>query len=156
VTVASTTDRSWQLFEHGLLVFEDAGSPSGPTRILVSRVELCTANACSCREVGLRAIAFEVENRDLEAAGLTNEGLHSKFASGDAMNAQVDIDLGLVEPDAHQGRVPLSEEWTRRIQSQIDGDLLELLHERWLRAKGLTSSPQSDWSPRGPSVSLPL
>lgn len=49
----------------------------------------------------------------------------------------------------HEGRVPLSEDWTRRIQSQIDGELLELLHERWLRAKGMTSSPTSDWAPRG-------
>jgi hypothetical protein len=149
VTVAPRADRSWQLFEHGLLVFEDAGSPSGPSRILVSRLELCTAPGCSCRDVGLRAISFEVENRDLARAGLTNEGLHSKFASDEAMNAQVDIDLGLVEPDGHEGRVPLSEEWTRRLQSQIDGELLELLHQRWLRAKGVTSSPHTDWVPRG-------
>lgn len=149
MTVAHRSDRSWQLFEHGLLVFESSDNPSAPARILVSRLELCTAHGCSCREVGLRAISFEVENRDLARAGLTSEGLHSKFASGEAMNAQVDIDLGLVEPDAHEGRVPLSEEWTRRLESQIDGELLELLHERWLRAKGMTSSPTTDWVPRG-------
>lgn len=149
MTVAHRSDRSWQLFEHGLFVFESTGGPSEPTRILVSRLELCTARGCSCRDVGLKAISFEVENRDLARAGLTNEGLHSKFASGDAMNVRVDIDLGLVGPDEHEGRVPLSEEWTKRLQSQIDGELLELLHERWLRAKGMTSSPNTDWVPRG-------
>jgi hypothetical protein len=152
VTVAPHSGRSWQLYEHGLLVFESEGSPSGPPRLLVSRLELCTELECSCRDVRLKAISFEVADHDFVRAGLTSEGLMSKFTSGDAMNAQLDIDLGLVEPDAYEGRVPLSEEWTKHVQAQVDGELLDLLHERWLRAKGVTPTPKSDWLPREPSA----
>lgn len=143
--------RNWQLFEHGLLVFEQALGPSGPSRLLVSRVELCSERDCSCREASLKAISIEVVDSDFDRAGLSSEGLRAKFASNDAMNALLDIDLGLVEPDQHEGRVPLSAEWIQYVQSQIDGELLDLLHERWLRAKGATSNPTSDWPPRDPA-----
>ncbi|MHB8873018.1 MAG: SEC-C metal-binding domain-containing protein [Myxococcaceae bacterium] len=64
-----------------------------------------------------------------------------------AMEARLDIDSGLVEPDEDEGRVPLSGEWVDYVQSQVDGELLDLLHERWLRAKG--------WRPRKPQEAHP-
>jgi hypothetical protein len=43
-----------------------------------------------------------------------------------------------------EGRVPLSDDWVRYAQSQIDGDLLALLHEQWLQAKGTASVSKAD------------
>ena len=53
------------------------------------------------------------------------------------MHALLDIDLGSVQPDEHEGRAPLASDWIDYVQSQLDGELLDQLHERWLRAKGL-------------------
>ena len=145
---APRAGRSWQLFERALLVFKNPLSPTGPSRLLVSRAESCTARGCSCRDVSLKVISFEVGDFDFARAGLALEGLHSKFASSDAVDARLDIDLGLVAPDAYEGRLPLSEEWTAHLQAQIDGELLDLLNEQWLRAKGTVPSPTTDWPPR--------
>ena len=150
MTLAPRSGRSWQLFERDLLVFKTPLSPIGPSRLLVSRAESCTARACPCRDVSLKVISFEVGEFDFVRAGPTLEGLHSKLASSDAMDARLDIDLGLVTPDAYEGRMPLSEEWTIQVQAQIDGELLDLLNEQWLRAKGIVSSPKTDWSARAP------
>ena len=140
----------WQLLEHGLLVFENPLSSTGPSRRLVSRVALCTERDCSCRDVSLKVVSFELEQLDFVRDGLALEALQSQFASSDAMNARLDIDLGLVQPDSYEGRVPLSGEWAAHLQAQIDGELLDLLNERWLRSKGMPSAPKTDWSPRAP------
>jgi len=149
VTPTPRTDRSWELFPHGLLVFERADQV-GPSRLLISRVESCTTPDCSCREVGLRAVAVDVDDNFDATALLTGETLRSKFASADAMDAQLDIDLGSLVPDDHEGRVPFSKDWLTYVQSQIDGELLDLLHERWLHSKGMVSPPETNWEPRAP------
>jgi len=116
--------------------------------MLISRVESCTAPDCSCREVGLRAVALDVSD-DFNPADLAGDALRSKFASADAMSAQLDIDLGSLVPDDYEGRVPLSNDWVAYAQSQIDGELLDLLHEQWLRSKGMKFAPTT-WEPVAP------
>jgi hypothetical protein len=46
--------------------------------------------------------------------------------------------------------VPLSDDWLEFISSHIDGELLDVLHDKWLRAKGMKSVPKTDWQPRDP------
>ena len=128
--------RSYQLFDHGLLVFERVLGPEEPHRLLIARVELCTQPRCSCRDVGLVAIERDVAvgAQDL---GFSSEQLGALLASPQAMNARIDLDVGLVEPDAFDGRVPLAPDWVDYVQSQVDGELLDRLHDGWLRSKGL-------------------
>jgi hypothetical protein len=147
VTPATDVDRSWMLFPHGLLVFERA-DPAGPSHLLVSHVDFCTTPACSCRDVGLRAIAVDADD-DFDPAVLSADTLRAEFATN-AMEARLDIDTGRVVPDDYEGRVPLSPDWIDYLQSTIDGELLDELHDRWLRAKGTKSVPKTDWQPRGP------
>lgn len=142
--------RSWQLFKHGLLVFERALGPSGPFRILISRVELCTEPKCACRDVTLRAIGLDL-GADISSAGLTSDGLRSLFDSNQAMAARLDLDLGVIAPDDYEGRTPLSAEWISYVQSQIDGELLDLLQARWVQSKGRksTASYEIEWPDPG-------
>jgi hypothetical protein len=112
--------------------------------MLLSRLVACTARDCTCREVGLQAIALDVGD-DFDPTSLTTEALRPRLASASAMNAQLDIDLGSVAPDDFEGRVPLSDDWAAYVESQIDGDLLDRLHEQWLRAKGVKAAPTTDW-----------
>lgn len=149
--VASRSGRSWELFPHGLLVFERALGPSGPFRILISRVEACTERECACRDVTLKAASLDL-GTGFSSAQLTLESLRSMLDGPQAMEARLDIDLGRVEPDDYEGRTPLSAEWVDYVQSQVDGELLDLLHERWLRAKGVTAAPSADWPPREPGA----
>jgi hypothetical protein len=133
-----------------LLVFERAEGPAAPPRLLVSRLQPCTQLKCACRDVSLRAISVDVPDRNFERAGLTSDVLGSRLAGPEAMNALLDVDLGLVKPDDYEGRTPLSSEWVEYVQSQVDGELLDLLQERWLRAKDLTSRAENDWPSRDP------
>jgi hypothetical protein len=135
------------LFPHELLVFERA-DPAGPPRLLISRVESCTVLECVCRDVGLRAVTLDVGD-DFSPDALS-ETLRARLDSPDAMNARLDIDLGTVEPDDYEGRVPLSVDWATYAQSQVDGELLDLLHAQWLRTKGMAPAPKADWEPRDP------
>ena len=135
--------RSWQLFKQGLLVFERALGPAGPFRILVSRIELCTERQCDCRDVMLRAIGLDL-GADISSAGLTSDGLRSLFESNQVMAARIDLDVGVISPDDYQGRTPLSPEWVSYAQSQIDGELLDLLQQRWLEAKRWKPSDSYD------------
>ena len=145
--IAESTDRRWQLFEDGLLVFERPPDPTGPSRVLVSHVHLCKVPGCTCREVALRAVILDVDDE----AGRVEIGddTLARLTSNDVLNAQLDVDFGIVDPNDHEGRVPLSDDWIRYLQSQVDGELLDMLHDRWLRAKGKTSVP-IDWAPRAP------
>ena len=145
-TPAADTDRSWALFPHGLLVFERADPEA--SHLLVSRVDACTTPACECRDIGLRAIAL-VADDSFDPAVLSSQALLARFTT-EAMEARLDIDTGNVAPDDYEGRVPLSAEWTQYLQSQIDGELLDALHEKWLHSKGMKSVPKTDWESRDP------
>lgn len=142
---APRTERSWALFPHGFLVFERADL-TGPSRMLISRIESCTEPRCSCRDVGLRAVT--IDGGDDFSPDAFGETLRAKLESVDAMNARLHIDLGTVEPDDYEGRIPLSADWAAYAQSQVDGELLDLLHAQWLRAKGMAPAPKTDWEPR--------
>jgi len=131
----SRADRSWALFEHGLLVFERRLAPTGPFRLLLSHAQLCTACQCDCRDVTLTAVGLDV-GTDFSGLGLSSREVRSMLDGPSAMHALLDIDLGILRPDEHEGRSPLSSDWVDYVQSHVDGELLEELHERWLRAKG--------------------
>jgi hypothetical protein len=145
-TPAADTDRSWALFPHGLLVFERADPEA--SHLLVSQVEACTTPGCECRDIGLRAITV-IADDSFDPALLGSDALLAKFAT-EAMEARLDIDTGHVAPDDYDGRVPLSAEWIQYLQSQIDGELLDVLHEKSLQAKGMKAAPKTDWEPRDP------
>ena len=116
--------------------------------MLISRVESCTAPECACRDVGLRAVTLDVGD-DFSPDALS-ETLRARLDSPDAMNARLDIDLGTLEPDDYEGRRPLSADWATYAQSQVDGELLDLLHAQWLRAKAMAPVPKTNWEPRDP------
>jgi hypothetical protein len=145
--IAPRTDRSWELLPNGMLVFERPPGSPGSSRALVTRTVVCTAPECTCREVSLVGVDIDGEFDDTAA---TSDELVSRLTSAEVMNAQLDIDLGSLTPDDYEGRVPLSDDWVRYARSQIDGDLLDLLHERWLQAKGTTSVSKAEWKPRPP------
>jgi hypothetical protein len=145
-TPAADTGRSWALFPHGLLVFERAEPEA--SHLLVSRVETCTTRGCECRDISLRAITV-VADDSFDPALLSSDALLARFTA-EAMEARLDIDTGNVAPDDYDGRAPLSAEWVQYVQSQIDGELLDVLHEKWLHAKGMKSVPKTDWEAREP------
>ncbi len=87
---------------------------------------MCTTPACDCRDIGLRAIALDVDD-DFDPTHLSSDALLARFDS-EAMEARLDIDTGNVAPDDYEGRVPLSPEWVQYLQAQIDGELLDVLH----------------------------
>ena len=128
--------RSYHLFDHGLLVFERVLGPEDPHRLLIARVDLCTQPKCSCRDVGLLAVERDVAPGEHEL-GISSDELGALLAGPLAMNARLGLDVGLVEPDVYEGRVPLAPDWVDFVQAQVDGDLLDRLHDGWLRSKGL-------------------
>jgi hypothetical protein len=144
VTPTADTNRSWALFPHGLLVFERTEPEA--SHLLVSRVDACTTPGCECRDIGLRAITV-VADDSFDPALLSSDALLARFAT-EAMEARLDIDTGSVTPDDYDGRVPLSADWIQYLQSQVDGELLDVLHEKWLHTKGMKSAPKTDWESR--------
>lgn len=146
MTPTADTNRSWALFPHGLLVFER--EEPGGSRLLVSKVDACTTPGCDCRDIGLRAITIEADD-SFDPATLSSDALLAKFAT-EPMEARLDIDTGNVAPDDYEGRMPLSAEWIEYVQAQVDGELLDVLHEKWLHGKGMKSVPKTDWEPRDP------
>ena len=133
--------RSYHLFKHGLLVFERALGPAGPYRLLVSRARVCTARDCDCRDVALVGVGLNLAT-GAKDFGIDPDQLAAMLDGPQAMNARLHIDLGRVEPDDQDGQAPLTQEWLEYVQSQVDSDLLDELHEQWLRAKGLRRRTQ--------------
>jgi len=116
-------------------VFERRLAPAGPFQLLVSHAQFCPQRQCACRDVTLTAVGLDV-GTDFSGLGLTSNEIRSMLEGPGAMHALLDIDLGSVQPDEYEGRAPLSNDWVDYVQSQVDGDLLEALHDRWLHAKG--------------------
>ncbi|MGB8932310.1 MAG: SEC-C metal-binding domain-containing protein [Anaeromyxobacteraceae bacterium] len=117
--------------------------------MLVSRVDVCTQPGCTCREVTLEAVELELSRPPEDY-----EMFRRLLDDGEKKVAMVDLDLGLVGPLlATDPRPALSDEWLAYLRTRMDGDLLDCLHERWIRAKGL-QSPRGwktiDWSKRDP------
>ncbi len=135
--------RSYHLFKNGLLVFERALGPSGPYRLLISRARVCTRPQCDCRDVNLSAIGLDVATGTKDFP-LESKELGALLDGPQAMSARLHIDLGLIEPDDYDGQSPLTQEWAEYAQSQVDSDLLDDLHEEWLRAKGLRRKTQGE------------
>jgi hypothetical protein len=134
VTVATDDTPSWKLFEHGLLVFERPPEASGPHRLLVCRADFCSERECSCREVRLSAVGLEL-GADA-ATQLTQETFRALLDAGPPMRASISIDSAFVAPEAYDGRTSLPDEWVEYLESEVDGELLDIFQTRWLAAKG--------------------
>ncbi len=119
-------------------MFERPADNSGSARLLVSQVGLCNERECACRDVTLRSIGLEL-GKGSSSAELSVDGLRALFDSGRPMESRLQLDVGILEPDDYKGRIPLSEDWVEFLNSQLDGELLDVLHERWLRAKAWRS-----------------
>lgn len=127
---------SWTLFPNGLLAFIRAAQGDKPERLLLSRVDFCTTKDCMCRDVGLRSVEYDVAA--FRAA--PPEDLAVRLASGSALECRIDLDFGTVSPDDFEGRLPLTAEWISFLGDEVDGQLLDTLHGKWLEAKGVQQS----------------
>lgn len=146
---AVASGSSWQLFPNDLLVFEHVLSPNGPSRVLMCFPEFCTHPGCTCREVTLKAVTLE-----LAATPDSYEELRRLIDEAEARFFQIDLDAGLVgRIRGEDPRPQLDDEWLVFLRDQVDGDLLDRLHERWIRSKGIKESGgwrSIDWSKRDP------
>jgi hypothetical protein len=148
-TFAVAIGPSWQLFPNDLLVFERVLGPNGPSRVLMCFPEFCTHSGCTCREVTLKAVTLEF------AASPDNyEELRRLIDEAEAKFFQIDLDASLVDRvRGEDPRPPLDDEWLVFLRDHVDGDLLDRLHERWIRAKGIKETRgwrSIDWSKRDP------
>jgi hypothetical protein len=136
----------WKLFPNGLLVFERPAGASGPSRILVSRINLCVDPKCDCRDAMMTAVSVDPD------APPSPEEMKANWNGPGAMHALIDIDSGAATPDERDGCNPLSPDWLEYLKSAVDDELLDVLHESWLDAKGdLDDAPQP---PRPPAPRL--
>lgn len=140
---------SWQLFPNGLLVFGREIDPDGPAHLLVSSLELCGNPECTCREVVLKGVELV-----LAAPPESFEEFRRLLDEGQSRFCQIDLDLGLVRRiPGEDPRPPLDGDWLAFLREQVDGELLDRLHERWFKAKGIKDSRgwrSIDWSKRDP------
>lgn len=129
-----------QLSEHGPLLFWHTQADSDRRPGLAINVRACNALNCQCREVTLDVVA--VDDR-LNAARSEPEGL--KLIYGEALEEQsaaqvkngvvrVHIDTGEIIPE----RTHAPAELCTWIVNEMDGELLDLFHQRWLQAKNVT------------------
>jgi uncharacterized protein YecA (UPF0149 family) len=120
-----------------MLVFERPADATGASRLLVSRMDICTAPDCECRDAMMTAVSIDPQ------APPSPEEMKVKWNGPEAMHAFIDIDSGTAAPDARDGRNPLGPEWLEFLKSAVDDELLDVLNESWLDAKGvLDASPQ--------------
>ncbi len=142
---------SWQLFPNGLLVFGRDIAPGGPARLLVSSPQICIHPACTCREITLKGVEVEIA-----APPESFEEFRRLLDAGQSKFFQIDLDFGLVDRiRGDDPRPPLDDEWLVFLRGQVDGELLDRLHERWTRAKGIKEERgwrSIDWSKRDPHV----
>jgi hypothetical protein len=120
-----------------MLAFERPADSSGPARLLVSRVDICTAPKCDCRDAMMTAISIDPD------APPSPDEMKAKWNGPEAMHALIDIDSGTATPDGREGNVPLTPDWLEYLKSAVDHELLDVLNESWLDAKGvLDAVPQ--------------
>lgn len=122
----------WKLFENGLIVFEGLG----PSRRLISRVEICSEPMCDCREVLMTALSIDPE--DISSA----EEMEAKWSGPEAMSGRIDIDSGAATPEAWDGAKPLSSEWLEYLKAAIDPELLAVLQRASLESRVIRDAPQ--------------
>lgn len=127
---------AWKLFPNGLLVFERPANAAGPSRLLVSRMDVCTEPMCDCRDAMMTAVSID------PAAPPSPEEMKAQWNGPQAMHALVDIDSGAAMPDPRDNRTPLTEDWLAYLKSAVDDELLDVLHEAWLDGKGVLDAPQ--------------
>ena len=147
--LAVASGSSWQLFPNDLLVFERAPGPNGPSRVLICFPEFCTHPGCTCREVTFKAVTLE-----LTSTPDSYDELRRLIDEADAKFFQIDLDAGLVDRVRGQDLRPqLDDGWLGSLRDQVDGELLDRLHERWVTAKGINETRgwrSIDWSTRDP------
>jgi hypothetical protein len=136
---ADTTDSApvrrsgWKLFQNGLIVFEGLG----PSRRLISRVEICSEPLCDCREVMMTALSIDPD------AIASPEEMETKWKGPEVMSGRIDIDSGAATPESWNGAKPLSSEWLEYLKAAIDPELLAVLQRASLESMTIRDAPQS-------------
>ncbi len=141
VAMSLKPDVPRQMGEEGLLVFWRDRLDSGRREGLACILSVCPHPGCTCELVYVNGFLVNDEAR---AVLWDEEGVHLLLADGsssdrstldDAMFAAVDPDSGETEVDPdHLGETDMAlVEW---LASEMDGELLEVLHRFRERAKG--------------------
>lgn len=142
-----------QLSEAGLLVFWRDGTEPGQREGLACILSMCPNPDCECDLVyidgfvidgGAARICWDQEGVHLEQAAGTGQG---RITLDEGMMAIVDPDSGdtKAHPDMPDATDPVLVEW---LASEMDGELLEVLHRFRAGAKG--------YPPEGPETDIEL
>ncbi|MDJ0764248.1 MAG: SEC-C metal-binding domain-containing protein [Myxococcota bacterium] len=142
-----------QLGEDGLLVFWRDGTEPGQREGLVCILSMCPHPDCACQLVYIDGFIID---GNATRVYWEDEGVHLEQPKGAApsqttldekMMAVVDPDSGdtRAHPDMPDATDPMLVEW---LASEMDGELLDVLHRFRARAKG--------YRPEGPRADLDL
>jgi uncharacterized protein YecA (UPF0149 family) len=99
-------------------------------------MDMCGDVMCDCREAMMTAVGIDPESPP------SPEAMKAKWNGPEAMHALIDIDSGTAAPDTRDGCNALTEDWLEYLNSAVDDELLDVLHEAWLDAKGVLDAPQ--------------
>lgn len=127
---------SWRLFKNdlqeGLIMFEGFG----PSRRLLSQVEICNEPMCDCREVLMTSVSVD----PMEIS--SSEEMQSMWNGPEAMSARINIDSGVVAPEAWGEAKPLGSDWLQYLKTAIDPELLGVFQRAWRDASVIRDVPQ--------------
>jgi SEC-C motif-containing protein len=131
--MASGADRSErrQLGIGGPWVLGPSPSRIGYAAELAVFATVCPDPGCECREATLRAFLIGSD----AGTGVLVSGEEIDPQTLPALTARIDIDSGEIAAEGADERQLLD-----RLRAEIDGAMLDSIHERWLRAKGLQRS----------------
>jgi len=128
--VPPATNFPWRLysnvFHQGLLIL----GGFGPSRRLISHMEICTERMLDCREAMVTSLSID----PLEIS--SPEQMEAMWKGPEIMSARIDIDSGAVTPEAWYGAKPFSPEWVEYLKVAFDPKLLGALQREWLEATG--------------------
>jgi SEC-C motif len=140
--MASAADRSERrrLGIGGPWVFGPSPSEIGYAAELAVLATVCPDPDCECREATLQAFLIGSDG----GSGVLAPGEEIDPQTPPALTARIDIDSGEISAEGADERQLLD-----RLRAEIDGAMLDSIHERWLRAKGLQRSEsfaEGPWS----------
>ena len=130
-----------QLGEKGLIVFWRDGLRSGEREGLACLLSACPHHECECQDVCLDGFLIEQQATAVrwERSGLFLESPAGSDPAGakleDAIFARVDPLTGetAFQPDLPAPKDPALLDW---LESEMNGELLDLLYRFWTKAKG--------------------
>lgn len=133
VVLRSELDR--QLDGHDIVVFWRAATMPGRREGLALKIHTCDAKDCQCRTVTLDGIvvADDAAQVDTRAGSLRVHRWSTAPQSQRGILVKLDIDTGVLSA----GDEPCDPDLFAWVCAEIDGELLERLHECWLIGKGV-------------------